>query len=383
MVLLLAAGPAMAQNNSQNWWEFWGAVQNAPSIADLPAANNIPAPTLYPAPASKTPFKIGLLLPLSGPQAALGQELQNAAMMAVFANLPYPVALLPRDTGGTAAGAANAYATALADGAEIILGPVFSLELQGLRGRPRAEVPIWSFSNDWQQAGGGIFLLGQTPQAEIPQSLRQIEKNGARLLHILAADTAYGQAAIAAVREFSAQHALKILNVFTYAPQNPAALREAVEKLRRALPQSSPAAQSYQAVLVVESPARLAALDAALVGDWPQHVVWLGLGNWPDEANNYPQLAKTLVPKYDPARRQVFLRQYQDYFQNPPGPLAMIAYQAVQAISQSAQAGQGNIHAMQNLWQSGQSLDTEFGPVNFRDFLWQTDQPLRPWAQFR
>jgi hypothetical protein len=50
-------------------------------------------------------IKVGLLLPLSGPAAELGQDMLQAAEMALFDVGPNDVVLLPRDTAGTPAGA--------------------------------------------------------------------------------------------------------------------------------------------------------------------------------------------------------------------------------------------------------------------------------------
>ena len=48
------------------------------------------------------------MLPLSGPAAALGQDMLQAAQMALFDVGPNDVVLLPRDTGGTPEGARRA-----------------------------------------------------------------------------------------------------------------------------------------------------------------------------------------------------------------------------------------------------------------------------------
>ena len=78
------------------------------------------------------PAKVALLLPLSGPQAALGQSLFNAAQMALFDVGVTDVTLLPLDTTGTPAGATQAATQALQSGAQLMIGPVFSAEVSAV-----------------------------------------------------------------------------------------------------------------------------------------------------------------------------------------------------------------------------------------------------------
>ena len=52
--------------------------------------------------------RVGLLLPLSGSNRPLGEAMLNAAQLALFDQGDAGVEFLPRDTGSTAAGAAEA-----------------------------------------------------------------------------------------------------------------------------------------------------------------------------------------------------------------------------------------------------------------------------------
>ena len=78
------------------------------------------------------PIRIGLLLPLSGNHGAsqLGQAMLNAAMLALFEFGGERLLLMPRDTGGSPDGAAEAAADLVGEGAEIILGPLFNTSVQ-------------------------------------------------------------------------------------------------------------------------------------------------------------------------------------------------------------------------------------------------------------
>ena len=90
----------------------------------------------------KNPIVVALLLPLSGRHAALGRALKDAAFLALFELGNPRLVILPRDTGGTAAGAQAAAEQALRDGAQLILPfRVRPGRRYGFRCRPRCLLP--------------------------------------------------------------------------------------------------------------------------------------------------------------------------------------------------------------------------------------------------
>ena len=93
--------------------------------------------------------RVAILLPLSGPRAALGQAVLDAAMLALFEVADGDFALRPYDTAGTADGAAAAAEKAVADGVKLVIGPVFSDPVRGAAPVVQnANVNIMAFSNN-------------------------------------------------------------------------------------------------------------------------------------------------------------------------------------------------------------------------------------------
>ena len=82
--------------------------------------------------------KVAVLLPLTGPNAALGTELRQAVQLALGVDGPQ---LDVRDTAGTPTGATAAAQAALADGDGMILGPLTAPETAaaGRRGHHGAD----------------------------------------------------------------------------------------------------------------------------------------------------------------------------------------------------------------------------------------------------
>ena len=63
------------------------------------------------------------------PNADLGKAMLEAAQLALFTTSSERLTLIPRDTAGTAEGAASAAKSAIADGAQLILGPLLAAEV--------------------------------------------------------------------------------------------------------------------------------------------------------------------------------------------------------------------------------------------------------------
>jgi len=93
--------------------------------------------------------RVGVVLPFSGSASALRSEaghLLRAAELALFERGVDNVVLLPKDTEGTARGAEAAAEAAIADGADMIIGPLLAAEVRAISGTARrANVPVISF----------------------------------------------------------------------------------------------------------------------------------------------------------------------------------------------------------------------------------------------
>ena len=93
--------------------------------------------------------RIAMLLPLTGRAAPIGQAMQQAAEMALFDSVSKDLALAAYDSGDTGDSAVQAYQRAQADGAALILGPLFGASATALAPLRRTDrISVISFSND-------------------------------------------------------------------------------------------------------------------------------------------------------------------------------------------------------------------------------------------
>ena len=103
--------------------------------------------------------KVGLILPLSaaGNAGVAAQSMKNAAEMALAEFQNPNIQLLIKDDGGNPQGAQQVTQQALAEGAEIILGPLFAASVPATAQLTRARgVSVIAFSTDSSVAGRGV-----------------------------------------------------------------------------------------------------------------------------------------------------------------------------------------------------------------------------------
>jgi branched-chain amino acid transport system substrate-binding protein len=148
-------------------------------------------------------INVALLLPLSAPGriGVLGRDMLDAAQLALDELADDGLALTPKDTKGTPDGAAMAARRAIAEGAQLIVGPLTAAEIEAVRPvAQQAGINVLAFSNVSQEAGNGVFLLGVLPQDEVQRIIRYAFSTGIDHFAVLAPANAYGQLATEAAK---------------------------------------------------------------------------------------------------------------------------------------------------------------------------------------
>ena len=165
------------------------------SVILLAACSTVPrskAPLVVADP-SDGMHRIALLLPVTGPDAEVGQSIANATALALADTKVTNIRMVTYDTG---LGVAAATQRAIADGNKLILGPLRAdnvIEVAEIA-RPAA-VPIISFSNDIGVAGQNVFLLGHLPNQSIERVVLYAKSRGLNRFAGVVASNVYGQRA--------------------------------------------------------------------------------------------------------------------------------------------------------------------------------------------
>jgi branched-chain amino acid transport system substrate-binding protein len=139
------------------------------------------------------PLKVALLLPLSGVYQNIGQNMLEAAQIALFMYPNPNILLYPHDTQSTQTGARLAAQKAINDRATIILGPLTSEHTRAIQNDTAAAgIPILSFSSDETLANRNTHVFGHQKGIQAVQAAKTIADLDISTTAILAPNTPYG-----------------------------------------------------------------------------------------------------------------------------------------------------------------------------------------------
>ncbi len=292
------------------------------------------APVYAPRP-DLSPVKIGLLLPLSGQHADLGQAMLNASQMAMFDVGHTGFEIVPRDTKGTADGARAAAQEALAQGAQLILGPVFAPEVKAAKSVTKpAGVNMVAFSTDWTVADNSTYIMGFVPFDQVRRVLSYASQQGIKGIGLFAPASDYGDAIASANRSAAPGYGLSTVNVARFNPAGttlPADMQDFATR-----------AKGIQGLLmpVGGQQARQIAALAAQNGLPAAAVRRLGTGLWDDNAlATDPNLQGGWFAAPSPDLRDGFERSYNQTFGGQAPRLATLAYDATALAAVLARNG--------------------------------------------
>lgn len=294
----------------------------------------------------KSEVRAALLLPLSGPQAPTGQALSNAAQLALFEIADSRFSLIPLDTKGTAEGAVAATQQALAQGADIILGPLFSFEVRAAAPLAREQaIPMLAFTTDRSVAGTGIYAMGFLPGPQVARVLAHARDQGRTRIGVLARSDDYGRAVAEAAKDSIAALGLELVALEYYDP----AATDFTQVVKRFTARKTTA---FDAILLPDDGVRLRNIASLLSyflseGAGPDYkpVKLLGTLLWDDpRLANEPALDGGWYPAPPSAGHREFEQRYGKAFGPLPpraGGVAGIAYDVTALAAALARNGLG------------------------------------------
>ncbi|MGD9615839.1 MAG: penicillin-binding protein activator [Alphaproteobacteria bacterium] len=278
-------------------------------------------------------IKVGVLLPLSGPNAELGKAMLEAAQLALFATEGERLTLVPRDTAGPG-GAAAAARSAITDGATLILGPLLAAEVEAVRPiAAAARVNVIAFATQTQVAGGNVFLMGFLPRQEVAREVSFARERGLRRFGALAPGTPYGRLMTDALRDTVGAAGGTVTKV-EYLNSGGTDTDAAVKRLvgTGGPPAAGPEAQvEFDALLLPLGGDRLkqAARQFKAAGAGADKVQLLGSGLWDDPSiAGEPALYGGWFSASPLDQRRAFESRFQATYGRPPPRLASLAFDA-------------------------------------------------------
>jgi ABC-type branched-subunit amino acid transport system substrate-binding protein len=314
-------------------------------------------------------IRVALLLPFNSSREnirALSNALYNAAQLSLFEFNNPDILLMPKATGGNAAGAQHAAQEAIGEGADLILGPLFAEEVTAIAPITQAaQVPVVAFSSDSTVAGNGIYLLSFPPDQDVHRIVDYAALNNLTSFAALIPEGDYGNRVRAAFVQAVADHGARVVALETYPPR-PEEMNAPVKRLasydsrhwalaakRKELKAAGNTQElkalekrdtvgdvAYQAVFVPEGGAELRAL-APLLPYYdidPRKVKFLGTGLWDDPSlTREPALEGGWFPAPPSEAHAQFVERYRRVYGAEPPRIASLAYDAVSlAVALSA-----------------------------------------------
>jgi ABC-type branched-subunit amino acid transport system substrate-binding protein len=272
--------------------------------------------------------KVGLILPLSasGNAGVAAQSMKNAAEMALAEFQNPNVQLLIKDDGGNPQGAQQGTQQALAEGAEIILGPLFAASVPATAQLTRAKgTSVIAFSTDSSVAGHGVYLLSFLPESDVNRIIDYASGIGKRSYAALLPDNAYGNVVEAAFKQAVGRKGGRVIAFEKYGADRSAAARTVAQSLG-----------SADALLIADDGESVVATADALTaaGANLRNIQLLGTGLW-DNPRVFasPALQGGLYAAPDPSGFRAFSGRYRTKYGAEPVRTATLAYDAVALVA--------------------------------------------------
>ena len=175
--------------------------------------------------------RAAVLLPFSHPNARVradAESLLAGVELAMFNRGEETFLILPKDTAGVRSTAQAKTREALAEGADIIIGPLFSNNIQVARDEVLSEnVPVIGFSARPEAGGGGSYLIGLAPEEEVARVVETAARRGARQYAYLGPDDSYGRRVEQALQTAATRNGGRVISSAFYTPSNDAPIEEA------------------------------------------------------------------------------------------------------------------------------------------------------------
>ncbi|HWY62715.1 MAG TPA: penicillin-binding protein activator [Rhizomicrobium sp.] len=302
-----------------------------PPVAGHPLSSDSPdflrLPNLAP---GQTPVRVGVILPFGSSTAAtrnLAAAMLKAAQLALYDSKNSNIVLITADEGSKPDDAAAAADKLLAQGAEVIIGPLFGPSVSAVApiARDRA-VPVLAFSTEKSVAGNGAYLLSFLPQSEVNRVVAYAASQGHHDFAAMVPQNEYGDVIAGAFADAVKSAGGDSVDVEHFTPSTNAVMA----------PSGAVAKTKADAVMIAQGGPVLRAIAPSLSfsGLDRDKVKLLGTGLWDDPAIvREDMLLGGWFAAPEPNAVNAFNSRFHDAFGTNPPQLASLAYDAIALVA--------------------------------------------------
>lgn len=288
-------------------------------------------------------LRVAMLLPLSGSLAEMGQEMKNAAMMAIGDINNNNLVIQFYDTKGTGSGARVALENALNAKSNLILGPLKAEEVAAISAETRTHnIPVVSFSTSPNVLQERVYSIGLLNDDQIKRIVRYAADHNRRRLAVVLPDNQSGinmfKSALAAAQKYG----VTVTKVGFYAPNT----MDFTGLVTQMTASRSSGDVGFDALLVPESGNRLKAITSmfSYYDVAAPDVLFMGTSVWANTGlSKETELYGAVYPLMPLARIEKFTEQYNELFGNRPNSLSIYAYDAVAMAAFLTQTDRDNL----------------------------------------
>ncbi|MBO9411508.1 MULTISPECIES: penicillin-binding protein activator [unclassified Ruegeria] len=291
------------------------------------------------------PVPVALLVPAGSANsgdAALARSLENAARMAMADLQNVQIDLRVYDTRGSSNTAAEVAQRAVADGAKVILGPVYA---QAANSAGLAvlnnNVNVLSFSNNTSIAGGNVFVLGPTFDNTANRLVNFAGSQGKNNMVIVHSNDAAGQLGQSAIANALSNSRVNNAGTIGY-DRSQQGVINSVPTIKATVDASAADSVFLTATTAGALPLYTQLLPEA--GISPATTQYIGLTRWdiPAQTLELPGVQGGWFALPDPAKAQSYRQRYNNTYGEAPHPISGLAYDGIAAIGALVSQGKSD-----------------------------------------
>jgi ABC-type branched-subunit amino acid transport system substrate-binding protein len=273
---------------------------------------------------------VGVILPFGSTTAAtrnLAAAMLKAAQLALYDSKNPNIVLITADEGNKPDDAAAAANKVLAQGAEVIIGPLFGPSVSAVApiARDRA-VPVLAFSTEKSVAGNGTYLLSFLPQNEVKRVVDYAVSQGRHDFAAMVPQNDYGNLVAGAFGDAVKNAGANNVDVEQFTPATNAVMAPAAAITKT----------NADTVMIAQGGPVLRAIAPSLGfnGLDRSKVKLLGTGLWDDPAIiREDMLLGGWFAAPEPDAVTAFNTRFHDAFGTNPPQLASLAYDAIALVA--------------------------------------------------